>query len=323
MKKILIVEDDTLLRENIAEFIEGEKFQVFVAKDGLEGIQQTLQHLPDLILCDIEMPKMNGYDFYKTIKQIKATSTIPLVFLSAKTENEDIRAGMQLGADDYILKPFDLFDLLKVIETRLAKYETIQKYNDEKLQALIKHPTLGMFIYQEGKFLLYNETLASIFGYTKENFSNITFKELLAEDRLSQTKKMTEIDQYLKDINSTISLRLSANHKNEGEIKIELFGTTIIYNGMPSIVGNIIKLNTIKSTISNTKATIESKLSKRELEVLELICEGKSNLEMAEHVFLSQRTIETYRARLLSKTDSKNSAELIIYAIKNNLVTLE
>ena len=90
MKKILIIEDDTVLRENTAEFIKGQNFKVFIAEDGLVGVQQTLKHLPDLILCDISMPNMNGYDFYKTIKQIKATSTIPLVFLSAKTENEDI-----------------------------------------------------------------------------------------------------------------------------------------------------------------------------------------------------------------------------------------
>jgi DNA-binding response OmpR family regulator len=130
MKKILIIEDDTVLRENTAEFIQGENFEVFVAKDGLEGVQQTLQHLPDLILCDISMPNMDGFDFYKTIKQIRATSTIPLVFFSARTENEDIRAGMQLGADDYIIKPFDFFELLKVIRTRLAKYERIQEFND-------------------------------------------------------------------------------------------------------------------------------------------------------------------------------------------------
>jgi DNA-binding response OmpR family regulator len=100
MKKILIIEDDIVLRENTSEFIKKQNFEVFIAEDGLIGIQQTLKHLPDLILCDISMPNMNGYDFYKTIKQIKATSTIPLVFLSAKTKNEDIRIGMQMGADD-------------------------------------------------------------------------------------------------------------------------------------------------------------------------------------------------------------------------------
>jgi DNA-binding response OmpR family regulator len=139
MKKILIIEDDPVLREITAKFIQGENFEVFVAANGLEGVQQTLQHLPDLILCDISMPYMNGLDFYTTIKQIKATATIPLVFFSASIENEDIRAGMRLGADDYIIKPFDFNELLKVIQTRLVKHEKIVQFGDEKFQAAIKH----------------------------------------------------------------------------------------------------------------------------------------------------------------------------------------
>jgi PAS domain S-box-containing protein len=324
MKKILIIEDDTVLRENIAEFIQGENFEVIIAKDGLEGIQQTLQHLPDLILCDIAMPNMNGYDFYKTIQQIKATATIPLVFLSAKTENEDIRVGMQLGADDYIIKPFDFFELLKVIKTRLSKYEKIKQHSDEKFHALIKHPTLGMFIYQNGSFLYYNETLASIFGYTKQAFSIITFNELIEEEATSKIKILNDIDRCLKDTNGSISLSFSAHHNSLGEIRVELFGTVINYKGLPSIVGNLISLNDNQNIrILGSNGSIDFKLSKRELEVLEFMCEGKSTLEMSEQLFLSQRTIETYRANLLSKTNSKNSAELIIYAIKNRLISIK
>lgn len=323
MKKILIIEDDTVLRENTAEFISGENFEVFVAKDGLEGVQQTLQHLPDLILCDISMPNMNGYDFYKTIKQIKVTSTIPLVFFSAKTENEDIRVGMQLGADDYIIKPFDFFELLKVIKTRLAKYETIKQVNDEKFHALIKHPTLGMFIYQKGKFIYYNETLATIFGYTKEAFATITFKELIEEDE-SQLKILKDIDLCLLDTKGVMDIAFLARHASRDVIRVELFGTVITYKGLPSIVGNIISLeDNITATVPNAPVAIDFKLSKREVQVLELMCEGKSTLEISEHLFLSKRTIESHRANLLAKTTSKNSAELIIYAIKNRVVVLQ
>jgi DNA-binding NarL/FixJ family response regulator len=323
MKKILIIEDDTVLRENTAVFIKGENFEVFVAADGLEGVQQTLQHLPDLILCDISMPNMNGLDFYKTIKQIKATATIPLVFFSARTENEDIRAGMQLGADDYIIKPFDFYEVLKVIKTRLVKHEKIVQFNDEKFYAVIKHPTLGMFIYQNERFLYYNETLATIFGYTKQAFSILTFKDLIDEDTASKLKILNAIDRCLRDINSTISLKFFANHQTNGKIQVELFGTVITYKGVASIVGNVISLNyNQKFEIVNATGTFDFKLSKREIEVLELITEGKSTHQIAELLFLSERTIETYRAKLLSKTSSKNSAELIMFAIKNKLVSL-
>jgi DNA-binding NarL/FixJ family response regulator len=324
MKKILIIDDDSVMREITAKFIHAKNFEVFVAKDGLEGVQQTLQYLPDLILCDISMPNMNGLEFYKTIKQIKATSAIPLVFLSSNKEHEDVRAGMALGADDYIIKPFDFYELLKVIKIRLAKYERIEQFSDEKFHAAIKHPTLGMFIYQNGHFLYYNETLASIFGYTNKAFSTITFKELIEEDKSTKIKVLNDINQSLKDINSSISLKFDANHTITGKIKVELFGTVITYRDVPSIVGNMIGLNYNQDFKRiNTTGSIDFKLNNRELEVLELICEGKSTHQMSELLFLSQRTIETYRANLLSKTNSKNSAALLICAIKNKLIILK
>ena len=323
MKKILVIEDDQILRENTTEFLRGENFEVFVAKDGLEGVQQTLQNLPDLILCDISMPNMNGYDFYKTIKQIKATSTIPLVFFSAKTENQDIRAGMQLGADDYIIKPFDFFELLKVIKTRLDKYETIEKFNDEKFNALIKHPTLGMFIFQNGKFLYYNETLHTIFGYTKEAFSTVTFKELLLDDTASQITVLNQIDRCLQESTNSVAITFLARHKNKSKIKIELIGTVINYKGIPSIVGNMISIKENQNSSTAKKEQIDTlKLTKREMEVLQLICKGKSTLTIAVELFLSQRTIESHRANLLSKTNCKNSAELVVYAIRKSLIAI-
>ena len=325
MKKILIIEDDIVLRENTAEFIKGQNFEVFVAEDGLVGIQQTLKHLPDLILCDISMPNMNGYDFYKTIKQIKVTSTIPLVFFSARTESEDIRIGMQLGADDYITKPFSLYELLKVINTRLTKYETLEKVNNEKLHALIEHPTLGIYIYQNSKFLIYNKPLANIFGYDYDNFSSINFEQLIDDKNFNKTKILEDLDRCLKDLKGTISLRFEAIHKTLNTVFVELSGSVITYRGHASLAGNIIKINTKKTTPHTFKESTNTlpKLSNRELEVLELICKGNSTLETSKILFLGQRTIETYRAKLLDKTNSKNIAELILFAIRNGLIIIE
>ncbi|AUC86108.1 hypothetical protein CW731_12810 [Polaribacter sp. ALD11] len=324
MKKILIIEDDTVLRENTAEFIKGQNFEVFIAEDGLVGVQQTLKHLPDLILCDISMPNMNGYDFYKTIKQIKATSTIPLVFFSARTENEDIRAGMQLGADDYITKPFSLYELLKVINTRLAKYDTLKQINNEKFQALIDHPTLGIYIYHKEKLLFYNTPLANIFGYNYNDFSSIKIEDLLDEKYCDKAKILNDFRQCFRGAKSSISIKFEAIHKTSKTVFIELFGSVITYKGHRSIAGNIIKLETKNPNPFISKNTLDAqkKLSNRELEVLELICKGKSTLETSKILFLGQRTIETYRANLLDKTDSKNIAELMMYAIRNGLIVI-
>lgn len=325
MKKILIIEDDTVLRENTAEFIKGQNFEVFTAEDGLVGVQQTLQHLPDLILCDISMPNMNGLDFYKIIKQIKATSTIPLVFFSARIENEDVRAGMKLGADDYITKPFDFYELLKVINTRLAKYNTIKEINDEKFHALINHPTLGIYIYQDGKFIFYNSPLANIFGYNYDDFSSINFEDLLDDNDTNKIKILDDIDRCLKDSESSISLKFEAIHKTSNTVFVELMGSVITYKGRPSLIGNISKIyseNPAPFVFKDTR-DIPLKLTHRELEVLQLICIGKSTLETSQTLCLGLRTIETYRANLLEKTNSKNIAELIMYAIRNGLIKIE
>ena len=325
MKKILIIEDDAILRENTAEFIKGQNFEVFTAEDGLIGVQETLKHLPDLILCDISMPNMNGYDFYKTIKQIKATAAIPLVFFSAKTEKEDIRAGMQLGADDYMTKPFSFYELLKVINTRLAKYDTLEQISNEKFHALIEHPTLGIYIYQKGKFLFYNKPLANIFGYDYDEFSSIELEDLLNDKYCNKSKILNAFERCLKSAKGSISLKFQATHKTSNLVFIELFGSVITYNGCTSLAGNIFKLGSEKQApfIIKNILDLPPKLSNRELEVLELICIGKSSLEVSKILSIGQRTVETYRSKLLKKTESKNIAELMVYAIRNRLIVID
>jgi PAS domain S-box-containing protein len=325
MKKILIIEDDTVLRENTADFFKAQNFEVFIADDGLVGVQQTLRHLPDLILCDISMPNMNGHDFYKTIKQIKATSTIPLVFFSARTENKDIRAGMLLGADDYIIKPFSLYELLRVINIRLAKYDLLKQSHNEKFHALLNHPTLGVYIYQNGKFLLYNTSVATIFGYEYDDFSTINFENLLDNKYSNKTKILDDVNRCLKDSESSISLQFEAIHKTSNTVFVELYGFAIDYKGHPSILGTITKLSSenIPSFKLKHLNELSTKLTNRELEVLELICAGKSTLEVSQILNLGQRTIETYRAKLLEKTESKNIAELIMYAIRFRLILVK
>jgi PAS domain S-box-containing protein len=325
MKKILIIDDDIVLRETTAYFIKGQNFEVFTAEDGLVGVQQTLRHLPDLILCDISMPNMNGLDFYKTIKQIKATSTIPLVFISALTESEDVRAGMKLGADDYITKPFDFYELLRVINTRLAKYNKIKEINDEKFNTIINHPTIGIFIYQNGKFIFYNPPLANIFGYEYDDFSSLNFEKLLDDKNSNKIQFLNDFDRCLRELESSISLKFEAIHKTLNTVFVELIGSVITYKGRPSIIGNITKINTENSASRNFKYAneIPIKLTNRELQVLQLICIGKSTLETSQALCLGLRTIENYRANLLEKTGSKNIAELIMHAIRYGLIKIE
>ncbi len=119
--KILIIEDNIDMRENISDILKLSNYDVITAANGKEGVLLTKETNPDLILCDIMMPQLDGHGVLHILSMDKKTSDIPFIFLTAKAEKSDFRTGMNLGADDYITKPFDGLDLLKVIERRLYK----------------------------------------------------------------------------------------------------------------------------------------------------------------------------------------------------------
>jgi DNA-binding response OmpR family regulator len=127
MKTILIIEDDTALLENTAELLELENFKVLTASNGADGVRLATINIPDLIVCDIMMPKQDGYTVLKKLSLNKTTQNIPFIFLSAKTERKEIRLGMDLGADDYITKPFENEELISSINSRLAKAKLLNK----------------------------------------------------------------------------------------------------------------------------------------------------------------------------------------------------
>jgi DNA-binding response OmpR family regulator len=121
MYKILVIEDEDVLRENIRDMLRAEDFIVVEAENGKVGIEMALAEHPDLILCDVMMPEADGYKVIDEIMHHSVSNLIPFIFLTAKTTKEDLRMGMDLGADDYLTKPFTRKELLSAINTRLAK----------------------------------------------------------------------------------------------------------------------------------------------------------------------------------------------------------
>lgn len=121
MNKILLIEDDIVLRENTQELLELSNYEVIVAPNGKVGVELAIHNLPNIIVCDIMMPELDGYGVLEALSKNENTRPIPFIFLSAKTERKDVRKGMDLGADDYITKPFEEDELISAIESRLAK----------------------------------------------------------------------------------------------------------------------------------------------------------------------------------------------------------
>lgn len=175
-QRILIIEDNQEVRENLEEILELSGYEVLLAEDGTVGVEAAQKNNPDLILCDVMMPKLDGFGVLNILGKRPDTAAIPFVFLTAKTERVDFRRGMNLGADDYITKPFFKDELLAVIETRLKKSEQLKKQFDrteqgitafinaargyEELKKLsdnrkIKHFKKRDLLYEEGDFPRY------------------------------------------------------------------------------------------------------------------------------------------------------------------------
>jgi CheY-like chemotaxis protein/CRP-like cAMP-binding protein len=125
MNTVLVIEDNQEMIENIEAILRLGKYNVLTAFNGKAGVEVAQQHHPDLVLCDIMMPELDGYGVLHLLSKDPDTANIPFIFLTAKADKTDFRVGMNLGADDYVTKPFDGFDLLKVVEMRLKKNEMI------------------------------------------------------------------------------------------------------------------------------------------------------------------------------------------------------
>lgn len=142
MKKILLIEDNDDIRTNTAEILELASYEVVVAENGKRGVELALEHLPDLVICDIMMPVLDGYGVLHLLSKNEDTAGIPFIFLTAKADRSDLRKGMEMGADDYLTKPFDDIELLNSIESRLKKNEMLKKEFSKNLEGIndfIKH----------------------------------------------------------------------------------------------------------------------------------------------------------------------------------------
>jgi two-component system, sensor histidine kinase and response regulator len=160
MNTILVIEDDDVTRSNISENLFYNGYKTFEAKDGKEGIDMIHAEQPDLVICDINMPMMNGYEVLEWVRNNSRTVHIPFIFLTANTDSASLRTGMSLGADDYIPKPFENHDLLRAVELRIKKQKKLVETYETKLKEL--RMSLAMAIPHELR-----TPLVSVIGYAE------------------------------------------------------------------------------------------------------------------------------------------------------------
>lgn len=139
---ILVIEDDYVIRKLTRKILTNAGYIVIEANDGEKGIQAAKEYHPDLIICDVMMPHLSGYDVLARLQQQEATEMIPFIFLTAQAEGQQLRQGMASGADDYLMKPIQAAELLKAVEVRLNKYSKVKQYYSEQLNQLSEKDSL-------------------------------------------------------------------------------------------------------------------------------------------------------------------------------------
>ncbi|WMI65203.1 response regulator [Aestuariibaculum sp. YM273] len=223
MKTILLIEDDTVLRENTAELLELSNYKVLTASNGKLGVELARKHIPNIIICDIMMPVMDGYETLQTLSKKEATKHIPFIFLSAKTERQDIRKGMNLGADDYITKPFTEDDIVSAIESRLAKVSILEDLKQQNQKIEIHPPEeneikslndLKNFFDDHGKEFKYSEEDIIYYEGDHSNYIYLISYGTVKCFRIDEKGKELVTALYKEDdLFGYTSLKTNAPHK--------------------------------------------------------------------------------------------------------------
>lgn len=208
MKKILVIEDDATIQESIQHVLDFEGFSRIIAKDGQDGLRLAKVELPDLILCDVLMPELDGFAVLTALRQDPSTATIPLIFMTGKADRTNLRTGMELGADDYLTKPFTPVELLRAVATQLQKRSTITQQQ------------------QQNKVDLLNNSITLALPYEFQNF---------IETIISSSKTLIEKHQKSED---SESLRVLETIQSCGENLYRLTQNLLLYTQLELIVQN-------------------------------------------------------------------------------------
>lgn len=170
MKKFLVIEDTAPTRNLFLECLEAEGFYTIGAENGLVGVQRAQEHLPDLIICDIKMPELDGYGVLTKLRQDPATAIIPFIFVTGMGTRADLRLGMELGADDYLTKPFTVEELLGAISARLSKQAALNRWFAAETQQVPPLPTDTASIAATPSIFPCCPQMAEVFRFIEANY---------------------------------------------------------------------------------------------------------------------------------------------------------
>lgn len=353
--KILIIEDDKLQAKATENLLISKNYEVHIAFSGAEGIQKAFEYNPDVILCDINMAAIDGYHVFNVLKESSILDEVPFIFITGNSNLSEIRYGMVLGADDYFVKPFDVQDLLITIEKLLKKFKKIKEIGRSEFCALFEASENGVFLFDGEVIFDANPAMLEMIGLEREHITSYTIADILdpvsfhtVEEKIHKCSNglqnsFCEKVELRSKINSNpeVSLVISVYRKYVGHSLMVGICTPIQHpkNEDEYFFSNVLKVlkkenvtvtETLVSQLNQVlkkQDTISKEqkpcfLSNREAEVLNLSMEGLPMKIIADKLSISDRTVEKHRANLMEKTNSKNMIEVIIYALRNNLVEI-
>lgn len=356
-KKILVIEDDERLGVTIQNVLLVHKYDVCVTNNGASGIQKAFEYNPDLILCDINMDTIDGYQVYRVLEESSILNRIPFIFLTGSSELEDIRFGMSLGADDYLVKPIVNADLIRSIEKRLEKFRTIREEARLGFNQLFDLSPIGIFLFDGTKIFKANMAFVNMI---KANENNMIGKKI---DEIFDAVSLRKIQDKIKKLhseknmafNDDVVLRTSGNEESQVHLVISEFEKYSNYKLFIGIINpltksqseldnqqyadeiyNLLKHENIKISEAlgekiteifkqknlNPKNQSNTFFTKRENEVLCLSMEGLPIKIIADRLAISDRTVEKHRTRLMEKSGANNMIEVIVFALKNSLIEI-
>ncbi len=300
MTKILVIEDEESFRRGILGILEIEGFEAIEAKNGRIGVELARKHLPDLIICNIKMPELDGYGVLFELRKNPLTTNIPFIFLTGLAAKKDVRNGMRLGADDYLTKPFEVSDLLDAIQSQLKKHAAVMKQTDDLRLNIISNlphelltPLTGIIGFSQ---LLSNinrlpkpNRIASMgqdildCGYRLhrviENY--IAYAELRLMKHESEKLKIWRSDQIMitKDIIADIVIEKLADLERQDDLVLDLADTQIqTPNGsLKKIVEELVD-NACKFSEPDTPIQIMTKLDGNQF-ILSVTDQGRGMTE--------------------------------------------
>lgn len=335
-KVILVIDDDLSTGRTLKNLLTANNYIAIVAKSGAEGIQKAFELIPDLILCAINMRPIGGFQVIKTLKKDSTTQQVPFVFLTMCTDIGNIRLAMQMGAGDYIVKPFNNGDLIESIKIIIEKNDLIVEQRLKEFYTLMHIVPYSIIVFEEDGILNFHDSTLELLGFDRADLLGKPFTELVAKEERDQAAAALRRIFLGNAGHGKMDLILKRKDDKEMEVEVVYF-QTFHFKAKPHFFGIIKpKLNKQLAEAGRKYAEMERNqedgteivadfsflLSRREREVLELSCQGLLIKEIAEKLFISNRTVEKHRASIMAKTGARNIVEAIIFLIKKQQIAI-